>query len=336
MAFSVTSLQLVNQVRRRMRHDDVTAIGQLRDLATLDAINRAMREVLIGSVWESDKRHTQMSLKARLEGVTIAGSVNSEFILVAGTSGSTTIDTASDVYGDFITRVLPNGSAAYGNTALRALKATTPASNSSVMTLPFQLADAVSVTAGELFYSEYILADTVRSILSVTHQDESLSLEQVGATVEFSELYPRQQVEYGAPKSVSVGGLDVPTYNAAGDAPSPGLRMIVWPPPDDEYVLDMEYLYRHPELVTATDTLDGVPDVVVDSIVDMATADMQQNYDRNTNEGRALRRDSMEKLDRAYKVQGAQVTERAVIGNWDGSAGRVRRRDSLIGGRTIG
>lgn len=335
MAFSVTALQLVNQVRRRMRHDDVTAIGQLRDLATLDAINRAMREVLLGNVWESDKRHTQRALKSRITGATVQ--------LNEGASTGVLIRTGlaqSDVYAEpdpnFILRVAPLSSSQYANTAIRVLTTTVPSSDTSVITIPFTTSEAVSVTDAELFYSEYILPDTVRSVLSVTHQDESLSLEQVGATVEFSELYPRQQVEYGAPKSVSVGGLDLPTYNIADDTPSPGLRMIVWPPPDDEYVLDIEYLYRHPELVAATDTLDGVPDVVVDSIVDMATADMQQNYDRNTNEGRALRRDSMEKMDRAYKAQGGQVTERAVIGNWDGSAGRVRRRDSLIGGRTIG
>jgi len=331
MSFSLTALQLVNRVRRRMRHDDVTAISQLRDLATLDAINRAMRDVLMGNVWEDDKRHTQVTLKARKTGVSVT--FNS-----GGSSGAVSFSGAvtSDVIGDFILRVVPLGSTQYANTAIRALTATIPSADVSVVTLPFEVSEDISVTAGELFYSEYMLPDTVRSVLTVTHQDQGISLEQVGATTEFAELYPRQQIEYGEPRSVSVGGLDVPTYQVGSTTPDPGLRMIVWPPPDDEYVLDIEYLYRHPDLATATDTLEGVSDVVVDSIVDLATADMQQNYERNTTEGRALRADGLEKLDRVKKAHGAQKAERAVIGNWDGSAGRAAWRESLIGGRTIG
>jgi len=331
VSFSLSALQLVNRVRRRMRHDDVTAIAQLRDLATLDAVNRAMRDVLMGNVWEDDKRHTQIALKARKTGVSVTFNSGASTGVVSF-SGAVT----SDVIGDFILRVVPLGSTQYANTAIRALTATAPSSDVSVVTLPFTVSENIAVTAGELFYSEYMLPDTVRSVLTVTHQDQDLSLEQVGSTVEFSELYPRQQIEYGEPKSVSVGGLDTPTYNPSNAAPDPGLRMIVWPPPDDEYVLDVEYLYRHPELASATDTLEGVSDVVVDSIVDLATADMQQNYERNTTEGRALRADGLDKLDRVMKAHGAQRAERAVIGNWDGSAGRAAWRESLIGGRTIG
>ncbi|GEM_PF-5207391 len=331
MAFSLTALQLVNRVRRRMRHDDVTALAELRDLASLDAINRAMREVLLAKVWEFDKRHTQMALKARITGVagTFTSGASSGSISKSGLS-------ASDVYGDFITRFLPSSSSQYGDTALRVLTASTPSADASTVTIPFAVSEAISVTAGEIFYSEYILADTIRSILTVSHQDESLTLEQVGSQIEFAELFPKQHIEYGEPKSVSVGGLDLKTYNAGSSAPIPSLRMIVWPPPDDEYVLDVDYLYRHPELTTATSTLDGVTDEAVDSIVDLATADMQQNYDQNTDEGRALRRDSMERLDNVHKAHGGQVAERAVIGNWDGSAGRSRWRHGLIGGRTIG
>lgn len=331
MAFSITALQLVNRVRRRMRHSDTSALTDVRDVATLDSVNRAMRYVMTGRVWESDKRHLQLALRARITGVSIAFNDGAQTGIVTYSGLS-----YSDVYGDFIMRAVPLGSTQYANTALRVLSASAPVSDASAISIPFSVSEAVSASSGELFYSEYILADTVRSILSVTHQDESLSLEQVGSKVEFSELYPRQQIEYGAPRSVSVGGLDVPTYNAAGDAPDPSLRMIVWPPPDDEYVLDVDYVYRHPELTAADSEIEGVTDEVVDSIVDLATADMQQNYDRNTEEGRLLMRDSMQRLDNVHKSHGAQVAERAVIGNWDGSAGRSRGYHSLIGGRTIG
>ena len=333
MSFSLTALQLVNRVRRRMRHDDVTAISQLRDLATLDAVNRAMRDVLMGNVWEDDKRHTQIQTKARVTDVTFSGSAGLSSVGVTRTA----VWEDEDVHGDFILRLVPTGTSAYANTAIRALT-TSPifGTYTTIATTPFELVEATSSTAGEAFIAEYMLPDTIRSVLTVTFQDEDLSLEQVGATTEFAELYPRQHIEYGPPKSVSVGGLDVPTYVTGSTAPDPGLRMIVWPPPDDEYVLDIEYLYRHPDLATATDTLEGVSDVVVDSIVDLATADMQQNYERNTTEGRALRADGLEKLDRVKKAHGAQKAERAVIGNWDGSAGRAAWRESLIGGRTIG
>ena len=333
MSFSLTALQLVNKVRRRMRHQDTASIAEIRDLATLDALNRAMRYVLLGRVWESDKRHMQLPLKARKTGVSMTGTGNGSSALPASVAG---FDVGSEVYGDFIMRAVPKGSAAYGNTALRVLSASTPIATVTLLNLATALEDSFSITDGEVFYSEYILDDTVRSVLSVSHQEEPLTLEQVGASKEFSELYPRQQIEYGSPRSVSVGGLDIKTYNTNEDQPTPSLRMVVWPPPDDDYVLDIDYVYRHPELTSATSTLDGVTDEIVDSIVDFATADMQQNYDRNTEEGRAMMADSRAKMEEIHKSHGGQVTERAIIGNWDGTAARHKGYRTLIGGRTVG
>lgn len=332
MSFSLTALQLVNKVRRRMRHPDAVSISELRDLATLDAVNRAMRYVTLGRVWESDKRHMQIITKARKTGVSWTSTAGQASALL----NSAEFTSGTEVFGDFILRTVPKGASEYGNTAFRGIASSVPSSETSLVTFNTQIPDAISITNAEVFYSEYILADTVRSVLSVTYQEEPLTVEQVGATKEFAELYPRQQIEYGAPVSVSVGGLDIRTYNISETPAAPSLRMIVWPPPDDEYVLDVEYVYRHPELTEATSTLDGVTDEIVDAIVDMATADMQQNYDRNVDEGRAMMADSRAKMEEVHKSHGGQVAERAVIGNWDGEGSRHKGRHTLVGGRTIG
>jgi hypothetical protein len=331
MSFSTTALQLVNRTRRKRRQGDTQTISEIDDLAALDAVNTAMNEVLSSRQWEFDVRQTQFVTKGRKTGVEVFLNEGASLIPIS-------LDglESEDVSGDFIVRCVPNGSTEYGDTAIRSLYSTIPLSGISYLNIPFTLAATETVTAGELFYSEYMLPETVKSVLRVTHQEETLTLDQVGASIEFDELYPRKQIEYDRPRVVSVGGLDLSTYLVTDDAPMPRLRAIVWPVPDDDYILDYQYVYRHPALTTGTDTLDGVPPEVEDLIVNLATADMQANFDRRVEEARAMRRDSMIVMDEIHKRHGGQVADRAIIGNWDSPIGgrnwRNTSRGRLIGG----
>ncbi len=238
----------------------------------------------------------------------------------------------------YITRVLPTGSSDYANTGFRV----TSVAEASVLptvaaiTVGAEFGSALSGAAAELFYAEYVLPDTVRSVIRVTHQDDPVTLEQVDATVAFDELYPRPQIEYGTPEVVSVGGLEAQTY-LAGTAPSPGLRMSVWPVPDEAYVLDFTYHYRHPELTEKTSTLEGVPPEIVDQIVDLAAISMKGFYDdadsRSIARYKAM---TMNTVAEQHRRHSGNFAERKRIGNWDGSQRGQGISSRASRGRLIG
>jgi len=343
MGFSVTALSLVNRVNRRRRMPDVTSFSATEDLATLDALNTATEEVLSSKRWEFDIRRAQMTLRPRLQAAT------GETMAVSATKGETTatltrsggsVFVEADIYGSgsdlYVTRFLATGASSFPNTAFRVLNGTR-AGSLAALTLATPMPETVAGVSAELFYAEYMLPDTVRSVLRVTHQDDPVTLEQVDPTVEFEELYPRPQIEYGTPQVISIGGHDTHTIVSEGDSPDPALRLMVWPVPDEAYVLDYTYHYRHAELAATTDTLQGVPPNVIDMIVDLAAISMKAFYDDADSSSiaryRAMAMDSVENM---HQRHGGMFAERKRIGNWDGSA-RGQGSDSRVSrGRLIG
>lgn len=333
MAFSFTALQLVNRVRRRRRLDDVASISKVEDLAALDSINNAMEEVLSSERWEFDLRRAQMTLRGRLTGLvaTNSPSVLSSFVLVR----SAGLEIA-DLVGDYVTRLVVTGSTDYSQTAFR-INNSNPVLGSvtAAVSCATEASETISSAAAEIFQAEYILPETVRDVVRVTYQQETLALEQIDPVVEFDEMHPSPSLEYGAPQSVSVGGLDVGTYLATGSADPAGLRMVVWPVPDDAYVLDYTYYYRHPELTTATSTLDGVPPNVVSKIVDIAATQMKTFYEKDYG-ALALGAEARRSLQDMHRRSKGQSADRKIIGNWEGGGSRHIGRGSILGGRTIG
>ena len=309
---------------------DVGSFSETEDLATLDAVNNAIEETLSSKRWEFDMRRAQIALRGRYTGGTVSITSGSSTASYANTSG---VDTA-DVYGSYVVRLLPTGSTDYANTAFRVLTAVGSGTTGTLI-LGADVPETMSSVAATLFYAEYMLPETVRNVLRISHQEQSLNLEQVDPIVEFDELYPRPSIEFGTPELISVGGLDVSTYETAGTAPEPRLRLIVWPVPDDDYVLDYTYHYRHPVLEDTTDTLDGVPPNVVDQIVDLAAADMKAYYEKDY-DAIKLRMFTQDKLDRMHAEHGGMYADRKSVGNWDGRSGRARADLSVTRGRLIG
>ena len=323
---------------------DVAAFNATEDQATLDAINTAVDEVCSSRRWEFDIRRAQMTLRKRENRTgyyqhtfTAAAGANSGTISYGTVSLS---EAAARFYSSddhpFITRVLPTGSSDYPNTAFRLLTVTAISSQAS-FTLDTTVGTEQSAVNAELFYSEYILPDTVRAVIRVTHQDDPVTLEQVDATVGFDEHYPRPQIEFGSPEVVSVGGFDTPTSDARDAAPVPGLRMMVWPVPDEAYVLDYTYHYRHPALTETTSTLEGVPPEIVDQIVDLAAISMKGFYDdadsRSVARYKAM---TMNTVQEQHRRHAGNFAERKRIGNWDGSQ-RGQGADARVSrGRLLG
>jgi hypothetical protein len=361
VGFSVTALSLVNRVNRRRRMPDVAAFNATEDQATLDAINTAVDEVCSSRRWEFDIRRGQMTLRPRKQAATgetltataVAGATNITVDYTATTLTEATKDFFASPGDDYryITRVLPTGSSEYGNTAFRVMTATAQTSTTNAK-IDTEVGTAFSDVTAELFYAEYVLPDTVRSVIRVTHQDDPVTLEQVDATVAFDELYPRPQIEFGTPEVVSVGGFEPATRSDATvsfdpgsgtlttmtDAQmAPGLRMTVWPVPDEAYVLDFTYHYRHPELTATTSTLEGVPPEIVDQIVDLAAIAMKGYYeDADSRSIARYRAMTMNTVDEQHRRHSGNFAERKRIGNWDGSQ-RGQGADARVSrGRLLG
>lgn len=334
MSFSFTGLQLVNRVRRLRRLDAVSSIAATEDLAALDAINNAIEEVLSSERWEFDLRRDQMTLRPRLTSLTVStdGSTprNYNRLIVYRSGGLVDADT----FGDYIVRIVPTGSTNFSSTAFRAN--TTSAITAGTVALfdgSAEITETMTDVTGSMIYTEYIMPDTVRDIVRVTYQNEPLTLEQIDPVIEFDELYPGSGIEYGPPETISVGGLDVRTYLNSVDADPAGLRMVVWPVPDQAYVLDYSYYYRHPELTSATSTLEGVPQNVVAKIVDVAAAHMKAYYEKDYN-ALGLKVDARRSLADMHRRSKGQSADRKVMGNWEGTGSR-HRQGSLLGGRLI-
>jgi hypothetical protein len=305
---------------------DVAAFNATEDQATLDALNTAIDEVCSSRRWEFDIRRAQMTLRPRYtpgtgETLTFTASADADNALLQYTAISVFAAQArfySSGDHPYITRVLPSGSTDYANTAFRVFYATVSGAQAAVQ-FDTTIGTAQSAVNAELFYSEYILPDTVRSVIRVTHQDDPVTLEQVDATVGYDEHYPRPQIEFGTPEVVSVGGFDRQTYATGGSA-VPGLRLMVWPVPDEAYVLDYTYHYRHPVLTETTSTLEGVPPEIVDQIVDLAAISMKGFYDdadsRSIARYKAM---TMNTVQEQHRRHAGNFAERKRIGNWDGS-----------------
>jgi hypothetical protein len=305
----------------------VLAFNEDEDTATLNAINTAIEEVLSERKWEFDLRHAQFTLKARIDDLSCTVTSGASQGTVTKTGWDTTTEMPLSTNDSFIVRLLADGSSNYANTSLRC-----PYGTAAGTTATFQFAtevhEGMSSVDAELYFSEYVLPDTVEEVVRITYQEYPLTLEQVDPTISYEEIFPQPHIEYGEPRVVAVGGLDIETYAAGASEPAPGLRMAVWPVPDDEYVIDYTYRYRHPELTATTSTLDGVPPNVVSRIVDLAANDMKIYYDKDYN-ALAVRRAVEQRTEGIYESHGGSRTRRKTIENWDGMK---KNRPSLIHG----
>jgi hypothetical protein len=273
---SVTALQLVNRVRLYRRQPTTTSISTPEDEVTLNALNMAIDEILTEKKWEFNVRHDgQLTLKPVLDSLT--------FFSVGDSASASIFRTPlvdSDVFGNFVTRVLADEVTEYANTTFR-IQSSQPVilGGSANVQLATSFGVASSLDDCELHYTEYMLPDTVESVIRVSYQENQLDLEQVDPVLRYQEIFPRPQIKKGPPEAIAVGGYDIQTYDNTVATPDPKLRLAVWPVPDDEYVIDYSYYVRRADLAVATDTLVGVPTAVVNDIVMKATSIVKMTWD---------------------------------------------------------
>lgn len=273
---SVTGLQLINRVMLLRRHPTISSFvsSNPEHQVVLNALNMAKDDILGTRDWDFDLRHDGQLATRAIKDVTFFCSAGSSFATVSGSNGGT------DLFGNYVVRVLPTGNTEYANTAFRMNYISNPTLGFVVLAVAAPTTFAVS-TAAKLVYSEYILPDNVRSVARVSYQEEELNLDLIDPHVGFDEWVPNGHVDSGEPRVMAIGGRDVRTYDATATTPNdePGLRAIIWPPPDDEYVLNYSYYINHADLVDGDSVLEGVSESVLNQIVNVALGIVKMAWD---------------------------------------------------------
>ena len=275
---SVTALEMLNRVRLYRRQPTTDSFATPEDVVTLNAINMAIEDVLSTRKWEFDLRHNgQLTLRSRLTDAYITTNAGQTAAAITYLPAITD----ADVLGDYVVRVIPTGVEDYVSTPFRIQSASGSAGIYSFIVLNTKFPETTLTVDAVLHYSEYIMPDTVGEVVRASFKETPVRLEQADPTVRYDEMFPNAHETFGPPEVVAVGGFDTPTYDSRIATPAPGLRLAVWPVPDDDYVIDYSYYYKHPELVATTDVLQGVPNAVVNDIVLKAASIVMMTWDQN-------------------------------------------------------
>lgn len=327
----VTALEFVNRIRRRMRAgSDVSNVTDEENAVLLDIVNAAIADVLAGKNWEFDLRH---------DGIlnTLATQTLGSVSVTASTFTTDTSDqfdfatfTAADQH---VVRGIIETDGRYSNTAFRI---TSIEDSGSVQT--FRVDGTFPGTVGggavstmKTVAHEFILPASVRAVVSVTHEERPLTLDQVDPTATFDQLVPRPHGTTAHPEWVGVGGFDVPTRDYTASASDPALRMIVWPLPDAAISLRYSYYVDHARLATATDALIGVPDRVIEDIVRIAHGDAVASVEKNAEEGLRIANSALRSSNEKYMNQSAQPRGRHAVGSWSRKPGVTDRISGFPG-----
>lgn len=262
-----TTLQLVNRVRRRLREEDVTAIGDDLSNALLDHLNEAKRDLLEAYTWDFDMR-TDGEL------ITMPSITGEPVVTNAGFDTITTALTQAEVVGQSASaKVIVTSDSSFGDTAVRIVSMT----GSGLATLNLNIAwpgDSNPTATASVVFDEYVLPEYVRAVTSVRHQQGDLQVIETDRDIGMDSWAPRPQANLsGVPERVFVGKRVHATFNTAdANTDVSGIGIKFDPTPSSTPLLfSYSYIYRHPDLAE-TQGLDDVDPSVEDLVVRLSEA----------------------------------------------------------------
>lgn len=340
---SITALQMVNRVRLYRRQPETTVISTPEDIVTLNAINMAIGDILSTRKWEFDLRHDQITTIARIDGLTVASRPPSS---TTPASGNVFFDETvfsqpedSALFGSFGMSILIDGSSDYGNTPIRLTSNGSATSVGGGFSVIVAFNDPhnglLDDAACEFHYGEYMLPDTVREIVRASYAEEEMRLVQADPILRYDELFPNPGSRVGAPEVVAFGGYDIPTYESGATEPEPQQRLAIYPIPDDEYIINYSYYYRHPELTAATDELVGVPPEHVNDIVLQAASIVMMTWDQNYAADH-FRDIAQQQTFQKHRAHGGSSARRNRIGSFENGSGTRYPVERGFPGKVIG
>lgn len=279
-----TALQMTNRVLRLGGEGDVSAFSSGQgnsSQAVLDIINRSAREILESHEWPFRKRWAEITTLPSITGSTASVTNGSAAF---GLSGVTSV---TAVTGEHIARLAITDDPTYPGTSFQIVSGLVAGNFGGALATAWPGTTDAGTAAYRVFAAEYLLPDTVDSVYQVLYDEQPITLTFTDEH-EIRSGYPRLWDDLGEPELVAVGGTGVATYDSSSlsTAPSAKKRFVVFPVPDARYVLRYQYSIKYAEMTATTDTLDGVPEAVIDKIVEMAFAKADlSNIFNNTNRG---------------------------------------------------
>lgn len=262
-------LAMVNQVRRRLREQSLTAFdtGELTTVVK-DLVNEASREVLDSHEWSFMLRddgqaffpgliETDPTLSIALSKYQSSGSLwNGSF---ADSNRWTTPRKSTLVVTG--SADLPNQT--YDLTNI-----------SSSVGIPFTISNsyygtsiaAVDGTAFTVYCNQMALPANVKQVLSVRNEEAPVRLEEVEKYIQFDSIVPRPLEGTSSKPDIVYVGSTVRGTSYNGSTPLQSAGIMVWPVPSSDVLLKFSYVARPDEMTTETDFLEYVPDDAEDLI----------------------------------------------------------------------
>lgn len=290
-----TLLQLVNRLRRKLRAGDTNqaqfeAATDPLDAVSVDLLNDAGDYVLGQFEWSFEVRHDghfrAMPATTIASGLTIYSDAGGDYVATA----------TQDLYEALtnegrsqacVLRAVFDGLTNEADTAFTITNfgQYTPILNLTDYAILAENTEAVALgvsTGITVCANEYVLPSTVKRVVSVKHQERDVRLEETNGSQIFDRFVRRpHDLIADDPSLVIVGGQrsaseDVGDTGAELDqtyAPSTrGTSLLVYPTPESALVFHYSYVYAYPRLVAASDTWDGIDQMVETAVVELAYA----------------------------------------------------------------
>jgi len=267
-----TLLTMVNDLRVLLREEQISAISATDQLtqALIRLINKSTKEVLGYKTWSFDKRTDgSATFLGPVEGTELTThAAGSDNVVIDAAAGANAILTGR------ITRFRVSNDTLHPDLTYRVIYVD-PLKYVGRLTLytdPYWIGEtsiAVTDATWQLFCVDYVLPSTVKKVLSVRDEEQPIQVEFSEKEIFWDRIEPRVTDSTGQPYTVIIGGTGTNTYNnlleTGGDS---GMVMSIRPAPDTDYILYYDYVYAHPDMSAATDTLLGVPERIIQLIVD--------------------------------------------------------------------
>ncbi len=277
-----TLLTMVNQFRRRIRHDTVTAVSTsdpVSDLA-VDMINESAHELFENYAWNWLKYEDGViNLDEPRSGTDANVSRNSTTVtdFKFSTAGESVDALARIAVPTASAKIRFTGDTVFPDTTYRIASFLGTGASGGFVTFTIELdaayngdLDVASVLAWTINSHEYILPVTVQKVLSVSHLGQPLVLRFVNRDQDYDLRVPRPLDTSGNPLFAIVGNVIANTVDQDASptqtsAPRPSIE--IWPVPDSFITLDYSYIKRHIDLSADTDEFAAVPDLANSYIV---------------------------------------------------------------------
>ena len=264
-----TLLTMLNDLRALLSEEPIATISATDGLtqALILLVNKASKSVLESRTWSFDKRTDgEAAIDGPVAGSTVNHIAGPGFIVEysAAAFAMLTPNTMAVRFNMDDDTVRPKLSYAVVNAARFGPLL------SIVLSSDWLGEQGVSDTGRSwtLYTTDYILPSTVRKVLSVRDEEQPIQLYFTEDEIFTDRYSPRPLDDTGEGKCVIVGGTETASF-ATGSA-STGMRLRMLPVPVSDTMLYYTYVYRHPAMTAATDTLVAVPGNVIRLIVDKA------------------------------------------------------------------